>query len=78
MVLILLPFLCNHDNLILKLHQKKQKQKQKKKNKKNSYLDEGWLFIGSFNLGSVPGMINKEVLVRFIYKPAKSTVKFFI
>ena len=23
MVLILLPLLCNHDNLILKLHQKK-------------------------------------------------------
>ena len=59
MVLILLPFLSNHDNLILKLHQKKK-----------SYLDEGWLFIGSFNLGSVPGMINKEVIARFIYKPA--------
>ena len=43
MVLILLLLLCNHDNLILKLHQK------------NSYLDEGWLFIGSFKLGSVPG-----------------------
>ena len=50
MVLILLPFLCNHGHLILKLHQKK------------SYLDEGWLFIGSFKFGSVPGMINKEAL----------------
>ena len=54
MVLILLPFLCNHDNLILKLHQKKKKKAT---------------LIGSFNLGSVPGMINKEVLARFIYKP---------
>ena len=29
-----------------------------------------WLFIGSFKVGSVPGMINKEVLAQFIYKPA--------
>ena len=36
---------------------------------KNSYLDAGWLFIGSFKVGSVPGMINKEVLVQFIHKP---------
>ena len=49
MVLILLLLLCNHDNLILKLHQK------------NCYFDEGWLFIGSFKVGSVPEMINKEV-----------------
>ena len=59
MVLILLLHLCNHDNLIIKLHQKK-----------NSYLDEGWLFIGTFKAGSVPGMINKEVLAQFIDKPA--------
>ena len=37
---------------------------------KNSYLDEGWSFIGSFNAGSVRGMINQEVLARSIYKPA--------
>ena len=59
MVLILLPLHCNHDNLILKLHQKK-----------NSFFDEGWLFIGSFKVGHVPGMINKEVLAQFTYKPA--------
>ena len=41
MVLILLPFLCNHDNLILKLHQKKQKQKQKKQKKKIATLMKG-------------------------------------
>ena len=58
MVLILLLLLCNHDNLIPKLHQK------------NSYLDEGWLFIGSSKVGSVPGMIMKEVLAQFRYKPA--------
>ena len=59
--------LFKHDNLILKLHQKK-----------NSHLDEGWLFIGSFKVGSVPGMISKEVLAQFIYKPTKSTAKLFI
>ena len=36
----------------------------------NSYLDAGWLFIGSFKVGSVPGMINKEVLAKFIYNSA--------
>ena len=58
MVLILLLLLCNYDDLILKLNQKK------------SYIDEGWLFIGSFKVGSVPGMINRDVFVQFIYKPA--------
>ena len=59
MVLTLLLLLCNRDNLILKLGT----------SEKNSYLDEGWLFIGSFKVGSVPRMINKEVLAQFIYKP---------
>ena len=54
MVLILLPLLCNHDNLILKLH------------KKNGYLDKGWVFVGRLKAGPVPGMINKEVLAQFI------------
>ena len=40
MVVILLPFLCNYDNLTLKLQQEK-----------HSYPDERQLFIGS-----VPGM----------------------
>ena len=44
MVVILLPFLCNYDNLTLKLHQEKR-----------SYPDERWLFIGRFKVGSVPG-----------------------
>ena len=45
MVVILLSFLCNYDNLTLKLHQGKR-----------SYPDEGWLFIGRFKVESVPGM----------------------
>ena len=44
-VVILLSFLCNYDNLTLELHQGKR-----------SYRDEGWLFIGRFKVGSVPGM----------------------
>ena len=45
MVVILLSFLCNYDNLTLKLHQGKR-----------CYPDEGWLFIGRFKVGSVPGI----------------------
>ena len=45
MVVILLPSLCNYDNLTLKLHQGKR-----------CYPDEGWLFIGRFKVGSVPGI----------------------
>ena len=45
MVVILLSFLCNYDNLILKLHQEKR-----------SYPDKRWLFIGRFKVGSVPEM----------------------
>ena len=56
MVLILLPLLCNHNNLILK-------------SETNSYVDEGWLFISRFKVGSVPGMINKEMLAQYMYKP---------
>ena len=41
----LLSFLCNYDNLILKLHQEKR-----------SYPDERWLFIDRFKVGSLPGM----------------------
>ena len=44
-VVILLSFLCNFDNLIVKLHQEKR-----------SYPDEGWIIIGRFKVGSVSGM----------------------
>ena len=45
MVVILLSFLCNYDNLTLKLHQEKR-----------SYPDERRFFIGRLKVGSVPGM----------------------
>ena len=45
MVVIILSFLCNFDNLTPKLSQKKR-----------NYPDEGWLFIGKFKVGSVPGI----------------------
>ena len=44
LVVILLSFLCNYDNLTLKLH-----------HEKHSYPDERYLFTGSFKVGSVPG-----------------------
>ena len=44
MIVILLSFLCNYDNLTLKLHHEKR-----------SYPDKRWLFIGRFKVGSVPG-----------------------
>ena len=44
LVVILLAFLFNYDNLTLKLHQEKR-----------SYSNERWLFIGRFKVGSVPG-----------------------
>ena len=55
MVLILLVLLYNHDKLILKLHQKK-------------WLP--WWRVAFYRFGSVQGMINKEVLTQFIYKPS--------
>ena len=58
MVLILFLLLCNHGNLIVNLHEIK-----------DSDLDEGWLFIGSFKVASAPRMINKEVLAQFTHKP---------
>ena len=30
-------------------------------------MKAGGAFLGSFKVGSVPGMINKEVLAQFIY-----------
>ena len=44
MVVILLSFLCNYDNLTLKLHQGK-----------HSYPDR-WRFIGRFKVGSLTRM----------------------
>ena len=52
MVLTLLILLCNHNNWMLKLST----------SEKHNCLDEGRIFISIFKIGSVPGMINKEVL----------------
>ena len=43
-LVILLSFLCNYDNLTLKLHQENR-----------SYPNERVLFIGRFKVGIVPG-----------------------
>ena len=37
----------------------------------------GWIFIGRFKVGSVPGMRNKEVQALFLYKPAWKVEKLF-
>ena len=57
-VVILLSLLCDYNNLILKLYQKK-----------GSYLNEGWLFIGRFKVEGVPGM--SAVLVEYKTKSIK-------
>ena len=56
-VLNLSPLLWNYGNLTLKLHQK------------NSYLNEGLLFVGRFKVGRFPRMINKKVVPQFFSKP---------
>ena len=63
MVLVVLSLLCNNDTLILKLYQKKIA----------TLMKGGFfigIFIGRFIVGTVPGMINKEVLAQLIYKSA--------
>ena len=58
LAVILLFFLCNYDNLTLKLHQEKR-----------TYPNERWLFIGRFKVGSVPG---KSVVIVTSKKVQKS------
>ena len=45
MVVILLSFFCNYDNLTLKLHQEER-----------NCPDKGWIFIDRVKVRSVPGM----------------------
>ena len=72
MVVILLSFLCNYDNLALKLHQEKR-----------SNLDEGWIFIGRFKVGSVLGMSvareasKKSIKIHHSFLVAKKIYKFY-
>ena len=58
MMVILLSFLFNYDNLRLKLHYEKR-----------SYPDERWLSTGRFKVGSVPG---KSVALAASIKVSKS------
>ena len=53
MVLSLLPILCNHSNLTLKLHQEKIA----------TLMKSGFLFVDS------KLEVYQEVLAQFIYKP---------
>ena len=36
------------------------------------------LMKGGFKIGSVPGLINKELLTQFMHKPTQSSEKLFI
>ena len=64
MVVILLSFLYNYDNLTLKLHQGKR-----------SYSDERWLFIGRFKVGIVPGKSVALVASKKVSKPIMSMMQ---
>ena len=64
MVVILLSFRYNYDNLTLKLDQKKR-----------SYPDEGWLFIGRFKVGSVPEMSVVLVVSKKVSKSIMSMMQ---
>ena len=41
-------------------------------------MDEGWHFVGSFKIGSVPGMINKEVLANLCVNLHNQLKKFYL
>ena len=64
MVVILLYFLCNYDNLTLKL-----------RHNKRSYLDERWIFIGRFKVGSVPGKSFALVVSKKVSKSIMSMMQ---
>ena len=56
-IVCITSLLYNHGNLTLKLHHK------------NMYLNEGQLSTGRFQIGSLPRMINKEILALYIKLP---------
>ena len=64
MVVILLSFVCNYDNLTLKLHQEKR-----------SYPDEGWLYIDRFKVGSEPGISVAPVASKKVSKSIMSMME---
>ena len=64
MIVILLSFVCNYDNLTLKLHQEKC-----------SYPHEGWLFAGRFKVGSVPEMSVAQEVSKKVSKSIMSMMQ---
>ena len=64
MVVILLSFLCNYDNLTLKLHHEKR-----------SYPNERLLFISRFKNGSVPGKSVALVASKKVSKSIMSMIQ---
>ena len=64
MVVILLSFVCNYDNLTLKLYQEKR-----------SYPDEGWLYIDRFKVGSEPGISVAPVASKKVSKSIMSMMQ---
>ena len=60
----ILSFLCNYDNLTLKLHQEKR-----------SYPDERWLFICRFKVVSVPGISVALEASKKVSKPIMSMMQ---
>ena len=64
MVVILLSFLCNYDNLTLKIHHEKR-----------SYPDERWFFIDRFKVGSVPGKSVAPVTSKKVSKSIMSMMQ---
>ena len=58
---VIFSFICNYDNLTLKVH-----------HKKHSYPDEKYLFIGRLKVGSVPG---KSVALVASKKVSKSIMR---
>ena len=63
-MVVILSFLCNYDNLTLKLHQEKR-----------SYPDERWLFIGRFKVESVPRMSVALEASKKVSKPIMSMMQ---
>ena len=64
MVVNFLSFLCNYDNLTLKLNHEKL-----------NYPDERWLFIGRFKVDSVPGKSGALVASKKISKSIMSMMQ---
>ena len=63
-MVVILSFLCNYDNLTLKLHREKR-----------SYPDERWLFISRFKVGRVPGKSGALVASKKVSKSIMTMIQ---